>query len=95
MQVPVARWEVHAQSALSEPIASRVRHAGFVQGAEFADNAIFAVSPAEAAAMDPCQRLILERGYEALHDALTYYIYGAYLRLYKTHTNIANDFWEA
>lgn len=30
---------------------------------------------------------------EALHDALTYYIYGGYLRIYKTHQNIANDFW--
>merc|ERR1712091_326951 len=50
-------------------MASRVRHAGFVQGADLADNAAFAVSPAEAAAMDPCQRLLLECGYEALHDA--------------------------
>merc|ERR1712091_425643 len=50
-------------------MASRVRHAGFVQGADLADNAAFAVSPAEAAAMDPCQRLLLECGYEALHDS--------------------------
>ena len=33
VQVPTARWDVHAQPALPEPIASRVRHAGFVQGA--------------------------------------------------------------
>ena len=69
MQVPAARWNVHAQMMLPEPIASRVRHTGFVRGAELADNAVFAVSPAEAAAMDPCQRLVLEFGYAALHDA--------------------------
>ena len=66
VQVPAARWDV--PHALPEPIASRVRHTGFVRGAELADNAAFAVSPAEAAAMDPCQRLLLERGYEAVHD---------------------------
>ena len=69
VQVPAARWNVHAQMMLPEPIASRVRHTGFVRGAELADNAVFAVSPAEAAAMDPCQRLVLEFGYAALHDA--------------------------
>ena len=68
-QVPAARWDVHAQPALSESIASRVRHGGFVVGAELADNAAFAVSPAEVVAMDPCQRLLLEHGYAALHDA--------------------------
>jgi 3-oxoacyl-(acyl-carrier-protein) synthase/NADPH:quinone reductase-like Zn-dependent oxidoreductase len=69
IQVPAARWDVHAQLVLPEPIASRVRHTGFVRGAELADNVAFAVSPAEAAAMDPCQRLVLEFGYAALHDA--------------------------
>merc|ERR1711965_637518 len=54
---------------LPEPIASRVRHTGFVRGAELADNAVFAISRAEAAAMDPCQRLVLEFGYAALRDA--------------------------
>jgi NADPH:quinone reductase-like Zn-dependent oxidoreductase/3-oxoacyl-(acyl-carrier-protein) synthase len=69
VQVPAARWDVHAGPALPEPIASRVRHTGFVRGAELVDNAAFAVSPAEAAAMDPCQRLVLEDGYMALHNA--------------------------
>ena len=69
VQVPATRWDVHAQPTLPEPIASRVRHTGFVRGAELADNAAFGVSPAEAAAMDPCQRLVLEFGYAALHDA--------------------------
>jgi len=68
MQVPGARWDVHAIALLPEPVASRVRHGGFVCGAELADSAAFGVSAAEAAAMDPCQRLLLERGYTALHD---------------------------
>ena len=69
MQVPAARWDVHAQPVLPELVASRVRHTAFVRGAELANNTAFAVSPAEAAAMDPCQRLLLEHGYAALHDA--------------------------
>ena len=68
-EVPATRWDIHAQPALPEPTASRVRHLGFVRDAELADNVAFAVSPSEAAAMDPCQRLVLERGYSALHDA--------------------------
>ena len=54
--------------ALAEPLASRVRHGGFVHGAQLVDSAAFGVSPAEAAAMDPCQRLLLERGYSVLHN---------------------------
>ena len=54
---------------LVESIASCVRHGGFVQGAELADNKAFATSPAEAALMDPQQRLLLERGYMALHTS--------------------------
>ena len=67
--MPAARWDVHLQAGLPEPIASRVRHGGFVHAAELVDNAAFGVSPAEASAMDPQQRLLLERGYEALHAA--------------------------
>ena len=68
-QVPATRWDVRAQPALPEQLASRVRHGGFVCGAELVDNLAFTVSPAEAAAMDPCQRLLLESGYVALHAA--------------------------
>ena len=69
VQVPATRWEVDTQSRLPELIASRARHGGFVCGAELADNAAFAISPAEAAAMDPCQRLLLAHGYAAMHTA--------------------------
>ena len=68
-QVPLSRWDVAAQPSLPEPIASRVRHGGFVSGAQLVDNGAFSVPPAEAAAMDPQQRLLLEHGYAALHDA--------------------------
>ena len=68
-EVPLSRWDVAAQPSLPEPIASRVRHGGFVSGAHLVDNGAFSVPPAEAAAMDPQQRLLLEHGYAALHDA--------------------------
>ena len=67
-EVPASRWNVHMQPALPELVASRVRHLGVVQGAELSDNALFGVSPSEASAMDPCQRLVLEHGYAALND---------------------------
>ena len=70
-EVPSARWDVNspALASLSEPVASRVRYGGFVVGAELVDNAAFNLSPAETAAMDPCQRLVLEGGYVALHGS--------------------------
>ena len=68
-EVPPARWDLYAQPVQPEPIASRVRHGGFLYGAELVDNVAFGVSPAEAAAMDPQQRLLLECGYAALHTA--------------------------
>ena len=66
-EVPVARWDRRAQPTLVEPIASRVRHGGFVLSAQLVDNVAFSLSPAETAAMDPCQRLLLEYGYASLH----------------------------
>jgi len=66
-QVPVVRWDVVPKFA--EAVARRLRHGGFVHGVELADNAAFAISAAECSAMDPCQRLLLEQGYAALHDA--------------------------
>ena len=69
VEVPTARWHVDAQAALPEPLASRARHGGFLRGTELADCAAFAISPVEAVAVDPCQRLVLEHGYAALHGA--------------------------
>ncbi|WP_062990521.1 type I polyketide synthase [Nocardia anaemiae] len=42
---------------------------GFVDGADQFDHAFFGISPKEAAAIDPQQRLALELGWEALEDA--------------------------
>lgn len=66
-EVPLARW--NTMNNVPEPIASRVRHSGFVWNATFVDNVAFSVSLAEAAAMDPQQRLLLEHGYLAFHQS--------------------------
>ena len=65
-QVPATRWDVTAQPTLPEPIASRVRHGGFMLECSLIDNAAFGVSPAEAGSMDPQQRILLEVAHEAL-----------------------------
>jgi acyl transferase domain-containing protein len=67
-EVPATRWELRTPPA-DESAAARVKHGGFVAGAERFDHRCFGVSPAEAAAMDPQQRLLLEEGYTALHSA--------------------------
>ena len=68
-EVPLERWSIEALPAMPDPIASRARHGGFVNGAELFDSMRFGVSQAEAAAMDPQQRAVLEHGYSALHAA--------------------------
>ena len=67
-EVPLSGWVSHTSSTLPEHIATRARHAGFVLGPQLIDNTAFGVSPAEVAAMDPCQRLLLEYGYAAMHN---------------------------
>jgi len=68
-EVPATRWVVPESSNITAQVRQRVSHGGFMLGAEFFDNAHFAVSQAEAALMDPQQRLLLEHGYRALHAA--------------------------
>ena len=72
-EIPVARWDVtEAASGLaSSPAetASRVRHGGFLRSAELFERRFFSISSAEAAAIDPQQRQLLEHGYSALHAA--------------------------
>eukprot|EP00964_Phaeocystis_antarctica_P030536 scaffold17244_cov84-Phaeocystis_antarctica.AAC.4 len=68
-EVPASRWALETLSQAPSAAVIRVRHGGFVVGAEWFDNRFFGISPAEAGVMDPQQRLLLERGYEALQAA--------------------------
>ena len=68
-QVPPTRWSMGAMRHLSQPAYDRMRYGGFVRKAEVFDARHFAVSPAEAGAMDPQQRVLLERGYQALAES--------------------------
>ena len=72
-QIPFARWDLDLASAelrLSpSEVSCRVRHGAFLHNSELFVPGFFNISKAEAAAMDPQQRQLLERGYAALHDA--------------------------
>ncbi|MFF2213283.1 type I polyketide synthase [Streptomyces antibioticus] len=51
------------------PEHADVRHGGFLDHVDLFDPEFFGMSPAEAAAADPQQRLVLELAWEALEDA--------------------------
>ena len=66
--VPATRWNAAERpSGLDTSVTDRTRHGAFIFGAVAFDNGRFAISPAEASAMDPQQRVLLEGGYVALH----------------------------
>jgi acyl transferase domain-containing protein len=69
--IPLSRWNVERVATLAPGLApevySRVRHGAFLQVAELFEHGFFSISAAEATAMDPQQRQLLERGYAALH----------------------------
>ena len=67
--VPATRWEAleRRPSKIDASVIDRTRHGAFISGAVAFDNGHFAISPAEAGAMDPQQRVLLEGGYVALH----------------------------
>ncbi len=71
--IPSSRWDV-AQAADDllggrPEIASRVRHGGFLRNAQLFEHGFFSISAAEASAMDPQQRQLLEGGYGAFYAA--------------------------
>ena len=72
-EIPLSRWDVEQAAeqlgGVTPEVASRVRHGGFMQNAELFEHGFFSISAAEASAMDPQQRQLLERGYAALHGA--------------------------
>ena len=72
-QVSAARWDpVTARSAAAGDVAEvrfRIRHGGLMWAAELFDAAAFAVSPAEATAMDPQQRQLLTNALSSFHGA--------------------------
>jgi acyl carrier protein len=62
VEVPYTRFDVdtYYDSDPDAPGKTYARHGGFVEGAELFDASAFTLSPAEANAMDPQQRMILE-----------------------------------
>ena len=70
-EIPLTRWDVeHAALdlvGLPPEVACRVRHGGFLRAAELFEHGFCSISAAEAAAMDPQQRQLLECGYSSLH----------------------------
>ena len=71
--IPSSRWEVEelAQTIIDFPpeVKGRVQHGGFLNVAELFEHDSFSISAAEAVAMDPQQRQLLECGYAALYRA--------------------------
>ena len=66
--VPATRWNTtSAPTELDATVVDRTRHGAFICSAQAFDNVRFAVSSAEAGAMDPQHRVLLEGGYAALH----------------------------
>jgi acyl carrier protein/uncharacterized protein YkvS len=62
-KVPFSRWDAEAVAAsdpsLSDEVRQRMLYGGFVDDLEMFDASFFRISPAEASAMDPKQRLLL------------------------------------
>lgn len=74
VEVPPSRFDIDAVydssgQGVSQPGTSYVRHAAFIDGAELFDHTFFGMSEAEAARIDPQQRLVLETSFQALYSA--------------------------
>uniref|UniRef100_UPI00210C8918 type I polyketide synthase n=1 Tax=Streptomyces odontomachi TaxID=2944940 RepID=UPI00210C8918 len=68
---PADRWDTAASgvSGGSPADATALAHGAFLDHVDRFDAAFFGIGPAEAAVMDPQQRLVLELAWEALEDA--------------------------
>ncbi|MET9114487.1 beta-ketoacyl synthase N-terminal-like domain-containing protein [Streptomyces longwoodensis] len=69
--VPADRFDIaeHYSADRQEPGRTVSRHGGFLADAHAFDAGFFGISPAEAAGMDPQQRLALQVAWESLEDA--------------------------
>ncbi|MFI1018571.1 type I polyketide synthase, partial [Streptomyces sp. NPDC020965] len=68
-QVPEHRWDARFLGSLTRAERSAVERGAFLSDVSGFDAAFFGISPAEAAMMDPQQRMLLELCWEALEDA--------------------------
>jgi 3-oxoacyl-(acyl-carrier-protein) synthase len=68
---PLERWDIesHSTRGLTVSARSAIRYGGFVPDIELFDASRFGLSRAEAIAMDPQQRMLLESGYDAFNRA--------------------------
>lgn len=69
-EIPASRWDPHLFDELQSPSGKNLsRWGGFVDDADCFDPQFFRISPREADAMDPQERLFLESCWEAMEDA--------------------------
>lgn len=73
-EIPADRWDVDALYDPDPNVAGKMstRWGSFLDDVRGFDEAYFKISPREAAAMDPQQRILLEVVVEALEDAAAY-----------------------
>src|SRR6201987_2750497 len=68
--VPASRGDVERfLSDAGQPGTMNPRYAHFVDDIDLFDNEFFGISPVEAAALDPQQRLVLQSAWRAIQDA--------------------------
>jgi acyl transferase domain-containing protein len=68
--VPAARWDIDRyHSEQPNPGTMNTRYAHFIDDVDLFDHEFFGISPVEAAALDPQQRLVLQSAWRAIEDA--------------------------